>query len=121
MVLPDVPFLCHFRRATDITDASPYGEISRYCLIHRHNIDRVFDTLRYFDGVNFASRSQARALFSVALMDEVCPPSTVFAAYNHFAGPKDIRVWRYNHHEGGGSFQTVEKLRFVRDIWGAGA
>jgi len=121
LVLPDVPFLCHFRRATEITDAHPYGELSRYCLIHRNKIDQVFRTLSYFDGVNFASRTHAQALFSVGLMDEVCPPSTVFAAYNHFVGPKEMRVWRYNHHEGGSSFQTVEKVRFVRRVWDAEA
>ena len=51
-------------------------------------------------------------------MDEICPPSTVFAAYNHFGGPKDIRIWRYNHHEGGGAYQEVEKLRFLAGLWG---
>ncbi len=112
-----MPFLCHYRRATEITDSHPYAEIGRYCQIHRDRVDQVFATLRYFDGVNFAARARARALFSVGLMDEVCPPSTVFAAYNHFAGPKDIRVWRYNHHEGGASFQTREKLRFLHELW----
>jgi cephalosporin-C deacetylase len=52
-------------------------------------------------------------------MDEICPPSTVFAAYNAYAGPKDIRVWPYNHHEGGGSFQTREKVRFLHERWAA--
>ncbi|NOK60243.1 MAG: acetylxylan esterase [Chloroflexi bacterium AL-W] len=109
----DVPFLCHYRRATEITDAMPYTEISRYCTVHRDKIDTVFTTLRYFDGVNFAARARCRALFSVGLMDNVCPPSTVFAAYNHFVGPKEIRVWHYNHHEGGGSYQDIEKLAFL--------
>ena len=45
-------------------------------------------------------------------MDEICPPSTVFAAYNHWRGPKEIRVWRYNHHEGGETYQTLEKIKF---------
>jgi cephalosporin-C deacetylase len=51
-------------------------------------------------------------------MDEICPPSTVYAAYNHFGGEKEIRVYRYNHHEGGGQFQTVEKVRFLNALWG---
>jgi cephalosporin-C deacetylase len=116
-VLPDVPFLCHYRRATEITDAHPYQEIARYCLTHRDKVDQVFATLAYFDGVNFAARARSSALFSVGLMDEICPPSTVFAAYNHFGGPKDIRIWRYNHHEGGGSYQEVEKVRFLAGLW----
>lgn len=116
--MPDVPFLCHYRRATEITAAHPYEEIARFCQIHRDKVDQVFQTLSYFDGVNMAVRAQARALFSVALMDEICPPSTVFAAYNHWAGPKDIRVYRYNHHEGGATYQTQEKVRFLRSLWG---
>lgn len=117
-VMPDVPFLCHFRRATEITDTIPYREIAHYCKIHRDQVPRVFRTLSYFDGVNFARRSHARALFSVALMDTICPPSTVFAAYNHYAGPKEINIWHYNDHEGGGSFQAIEKVRFLRELWG---
>jgi len=118
VVMPDVPFLCHYRRATEITDAPPYSEITRYCKAHRDKIDAVFATLSYFDGVNFAVRANAQALFSAALMDETCPPSTVFAAYNHFSGPKDIRVYRYNDHEGGESYQTLEQVRFLTALWG---
>jgi cephalosporin-C deacetylase len=116
-VLPDVPFLCHYRRATELVDTHPYGEISKYCQRHRDKVDTVFDTLAYFDGLNFAARAGAPALFSAGLMDEVCPPSTVYAAYNHYRGDKRMRAWRYNHHEGGESFQAVEKLKFLAQLW----
>ena len=115
--MPDVPFLCHYRRATSITDSAPYSEIVNYCKVHRYKTDTIFKTLSYFDGVNFAARSKATALFSVGLMDLTCPPSTVFAAYNHFAGPKQIRVYQYNNHEGGGAHQTIEKLKFLAELW----
>ena len=117
VVMPDVPFLCHYRRATEITDSAPYSEIVAYCKAHRDKIDTVFDTLAYFDGVSFAARSNAQALFSVALMDMTCPPSTVFAAYNHFAGSKDIQVYQFNNHEGGANYQTVEKVKFLTGLW----
>ncbi len=113
-VMPDVPFLCHFRRATELVDTRPYQEIATFCRIHRDRIEDVFHTLSYFDGMNFAARAQAPGLFSTAMMDDICPPSTVFAAYNHYAGPKDIRVYPYNQHEGGGVFQLVEQIRFLR-------
>jgi cephalosporin-C deacetylase len=115
--MPDVPFLCHYRRATEVTDSHPYQEIVRYCKVHRDKIDTVFRTLSYFDGVNFASHATATALFSVALMDDICPPSTVFAAYNHYAGDKDIRIWQYNQHEGGQSYQALEQVRFLQGLW----
>lgn len=114
-VLPDVPFLCHYRRAVDITNEYPYQEITAYCRTHRDHVDRVFGTLRYFDGVTFAARASAPALFSVALMDPICPPSTVFAAYNHYPAAKDIEVWPFNGHEGGGVFQRMAQLRWVAD------
>ncbi|MCG3157853.1 MAG: Cephalosporin-C deacetylase [bacterium] len=116
-VMPDVPFLCHFRRATEIVDTFPYQEIAKFCQVHRDQSETVFRTLSYFDGINFAVRAASPALFSVGLMDEICPPSTVFAAYNHYAGAKQIKVWPYNHHEGGESFQAVEKLRFLAARW----
>ena len=100
--------------ATELVDTHPYLEIVTYCKAHRDQVETVFHTLSYFDGVNFAARSHARALFSVGLMDDICPPSTVFAAYNHFAGPKEIRVWPYNGHEGGGAYQSDEKVKFLR-------
>jgi cephalosporin-C deacetylase len=118
VVMPDVPFLCHYRRATEITDAAPYHEIVGYCKAHRDKVETVFATLSYFDGMNFAARCKARALFSVGLMDLICPPSTVFGAYHHFAGPKQIKVYPFNDHEGGGSFQLVEQIRFLTELWG---
>lgn len=116
--LPDVPFLCHYRRATELVDTNPYHEITRFCQIHRDKVETVFATLAYFDGLNFAARAGAPALFSTGLMDDICPPSTVFAAYNHYAGPKQIKVWPYNRHEGGETFQNLEKLRFLAALWG---
>jgi cephalosporin-C deacetylase len=115
--MPDVPFLCHYRRATEIVDTYPYKEIADYLNTHRDKIDTAFNTLSYFDGVNLSARAKAKALFSVALMDQVCPPSTVYAAYNHWAGEKEIKVYTYNQHEGGRSFQTFEKLKFLKSIW----
>jgi cephalosporin-C deacetylase len=109
-----VPFLCNFRRATEITDAMPYREIAEYLKTRRDRVEETFRTLSYFDNINFASRSSAPAMFSVALMDEVCPPSTIYAAYNHYAGPKEIRVWPYNGHEGGEVYQDREDLVFLR-------
>jgi len=113
-LLCDVPFLCHYRRATAITETAPYAEIIGFLAAHRDRVDDVYRVLSYFDGVNFAKRARARALFSVGLFDEVSPPSTVYAAYNSYGGPRDIRVYPYNRHEGGGAFHDREKLRFLK-------
>lgn len=117
-LMPDVPFLCHMERASRITDAMPYAELQTFCKTHRDRAETVFRTLSYFDGAVLAPRITAPALFSVALMDAVCPPSTVFAAYNRLAGPRDVRVYPYNGHEGGDGYQAQEKLAFLRRLWG---
>lgn len=112
--MPDVPFLCDFRRAADICDNDPYGEIVRYLKSHRDRVDRAFATLSYFDGVAMARRSRVPSLFSVALMDETCPPSTVYAAFNEYAGEKQLSVYPFNDHEGGAVFHEVERLQWLR-------
>ncbi|MFC5929936.1 acetylesterase [Cryobacterium melibiosiphilum] len=96
-----VPFLCDFPRASVITDAMPYREIAQYLAVHRLSVATVYETLSYFDGVNFAKRATAPAVFTAGLMDAICPPSTVFGAFHSYAGPKDVTVWQYNGHEGG--------------------
>lgn len=116
--MPDVPFLCHFSRAITLIGTAPYSEITRYLSIHRDKSDRVLRTLSYHDGMNFAARTNAPTLYSVGLMDQVCPPSTVYAAYNQVTAPKDIRIYSYNEHEGGGIFQTAEKIKFLHSLWG---
>lgn len=113
-VMPDVPFLCHFERAVGLTDADPYQEVVRYLSVHRGLDDRVFETLSYFDGANMATRTDAAALYSVALMDTVCPPSTVYAAFNrHTSSTKQIEVYTHNGHEGGQAFQFPKQARFL--------
>ncbi|OZM81421.1 acetylxylan esterase [Pseudonocardia sp. MH-G8] len=118
-VMPDVPFLCHFARALDICDKDPFVEITRYLAVHRPRADDVLHTLSYVDAVNFAKRATAPALFSVALMDLVCPPSTVYAAFNHYAATrKNVEVYRFNDHEGGESYQRQAQIRWLDELLG---
>jgi hypothetical protein len=79
--------------ARRLLEYAPYAEIVRYLKTHRDHVDRVASTLAYFVGAVLARRASVPALFSVALMDQICPPSTVYAAYNAWAGPKEIRAW----------------------------
>jgi len=115
--LPDVPFLCHFERALRITDSFPYGEIAQFLRVHRGAAEQVRGTLAYFDGMHLAARARATALFSLGMMDDVCPPSTVYAAYNHYGGEKEIREYPFNRHEGGQAHHELEKLRFLAEKW----
>jgi cephalosporin-C deacetylase len=109
-----VPFLCDFPRATRITDAYPYREVADYLAVHREHVDRAHRTLAYFDAVNFARKATVPALFSAALMDAVCPPSTVYGAFNEYRGEHEMLLWEYNGHEGGGILDEAHALEFFR-------
>ncbi|MDJ1009230.1 MAG: acetylxylan esterase [Paracoccaceae bacterium] len=111
----DVPFLTNVPRSVTLTDDDPYFEIVRYLRAHRTAERAVFETLSYFDGLSFAARAKAPALYSVALMDTVCPPSSGFAAYNHHPGLKDIAVYPFAHHEGGGIDHRLSQAGFLME------
>ncbi len=113
-----VPFLCDFQRAIEVTDADPFAELTRYLACHRDQVDAVFRTLSYVDGVNFARRAHAPALMTVGLMDETVPPSTVFAAYNNYAAKKELTVWRHNGHESGGHLDDLAAVELFRRVFG---
>nr|AYJ09227.1 esterase [uncultured bacterium] len=115
-VWSDQPFLCHYRRAASITDASPYSELAKYLGQHVDQVERSFATLAYVDGVNFATRATAPAHFSVGLMDMVCPPSTVYAAYNYYGGEKEMTVFTFNGHDSGGAFGVRDKIMWLHDL-----
>ncbi len=44
--MPDVPFLCHYRRATQLIDTMPYAEITRYLKTHRERVRRCLRRCR---------------------------------------------------------------------------
>ncbi|MDF2443084.1 MAG: cephalosporin-C deacetylase [Subtercola sp.] len=117
-VVAFVPFLSDILRATTITNENPYAEIAHYLATQRDQVDVVASTLAYFDGVNFARRATAPVWYSAALMDPVCPPSTVFASYNEYAGPKQLTVWPYNGHEGGAMEDRAAALRVFAETLG---
>ncbi|PRY44521.1 acetylxylan esterase [Umezawaea tangerina] len=117
-LLASAPLLCQVERAIGITDAEPYNEIVRYLSVHRRSAERVLNSLSYFDGVHFAGRTTAPALFATGLRDTICPPSGVFAAFNALGTPlhrKEIAVYPYNHHEGGDAHHVVRQLSWMND------
>lgn len=117
-VLCDVPFLCDVRRAAALAETEPYLELVRYLAAHRDRVEQTFATLSYFDGAVLSRLAHAPALFSVAMRDVICPPSTGFAAYHAYAGPKDLEVYEFNDHEGGEAFHRTRQLAWLREVLG---
>ncbi|NBV24058.1 MAG: acetylxylan esterase [Proteobacteria bacterium] len=51
---------------------------------------KVVEAVRYYDAMNFATRTKAGAVFTVGFIDTTCPPTSVYAAYNNVSGAKSI-------------------------------
>ena len=94
----DVPFLCDIQRAITLAPQAPYTEVPEFLAHNVNLIPAALDTLRYVDCALLARRITAPCLLSVGLMDMICPPSTVFAAYNEIGAPKDVSVHPYTGH-----------------------
>lgn len=49
-------------------------------------------TTGYYDSVNFARRIRVPGHYSWGYNDEVCPPTSIYAAYNLISAPKDLSL-----------------------------
>ena len=112
-VMADVPFLCHFERAIEMTDDYPYQEIANYFRIHRGDIKNSLNTLSYFDCMNLVTKAKAKALISAGLHDPICPADTIFAMRNHYAGEVETTIWQFNRHEGGGAENLMTQAKWL--------
>jgi cephalosporin-C deacetylase len=94
----DMPFLCDIQRGVTVAPDMPYTEVAEFLALQVDYESVALDTLRYVDCALLARRITAQCLLSVGLMDTICPPSTVFAAYNEITAPKDIAVFSFGVH-----------------------
>jgi cephalosporin-C deacetylase len=114
--MPDVPFLCNYKKATEMVDTYPYHEIALFCRIHRDKVDQVFSTLSYFDCMNLVTMAKAPALISIGMHDPICPPDTIFSMRNHYAGDVTTQVYEYNTHEGGSVAHQLVQAKWLASL-----
>jgi cephalosporin-C deacetylase-like acetyl esterase len=51
---------------------------------------KAIEAVRYYDAMNFATRTKAAGIITVGFIDTTCPPTSVYAAYNALRGVKLI-------------------------------
>lgn len=97
------PFLSDYKRVWEMDmDERAYLELKQYFRYYdpRHEkIDETFLRLGYIDVHNLASRIKAEFKMFTGLMDNVCPPSTQFAAYNQITSKKEVFFYPDFGHE----------------------
>lgn len=102
-LVPIEPFLCDYKRVWDMDlDKAAYAELRNYFRqfdpTHERE-DEVFTILGYIDLQHLAPRIQGEVLMGTGLLDEICPPSTQFAAYNKIRSKKRMVIFPDFGHE----------------------
>ncbi len=113
LALLDVPSNSNIEKRIEGSHGS-YSAVQDYLKVYPLQLEQVYETLSYFDTMNMADRIKCPVFASVALKDTTCPAKCYFASYNRIPSPKQIRVYPFNGHEGGGRVHNEEKLRVLR-------
>jgi cephalosporin-C deacetylase len=100
---PAFPFLSDYKRVWEMDHAiDAYAELKEYFRnfdpLHRRE-DEIFEKLGYVDIQFLAARIKAEVLWSISLMDTICPPSSQFAVYNKIRAPKSMNIYPDYGHE----------------------
>lgn len=62
------------------------------------NTSRVKETLPYYDVVNFARSIKVKGFYTWGFNDDVCPPTSMYAAYNTIMAPKQLSLFKDSWH-----------------------
>jgi Acetyl xylan esterase (AXE1) len=60
--------------------------------------EKQLETVRYYDTANFARLLNVPGWFSWGYNDEVCPPTSMYAAYNVISSPKELHPYLETGH-----------------------
>ena len=55
-----------------------------------HNTPAKVETSKYYDVVNFARQVKVPGFYSWGFNDDVCPPTSMYAAYNVIKAPRTL-------------------------------
>ncbi|MHB0946647.1 MAG: acetylxylan esterase [Sedimentisphaerales bacterium] len=108
---PMYPFLCDYKRVWEMDlGTGAYIELKNYFRWfdpQHKNEDQIFNKLGYIDIQHLAKRIKAEILIGVGLRDDICPPSTQFAAYNKMKCKKQMLIYPDFGHEGLPGFNDI--------------
>jgi len=62
------------------------------------NKPEKIEVSKYYDVVNFARFVQVPGWYSWGYNDNVCPPTSMYSAYNVITAPKELHIWPDTHH-----------------------
>ncbi|MFA6172355.1 MAG: acetylxylan esterase [Kiritimatiellales bacterium] len=117
LCMADVPSSCWMEQRLRSRSGGAAGAAD-YLNDFPERAETVRRNLSYFDNINLAPDITCPVLVSCGLLDTVCPPECVYAAYNKIRSAKAIAVYPQAGHEGGGPVHLERKLEFLRQNFG---
>ena len=96
LCLADIPFLCDWDGYFKLSD---WPEMESWiCDASNRSWQTTLKTLSYFDTMNLAGRIRCPVKMGIGLQDDVCPPSTSFAAFNRVRGHREVNIYPTHGH-----------------------
>ncbi len=84
LCLPGAPAMCdHLGHLNNQIEGWPHLLRRNQYKSDKALFDKVVKVSPYYDCANFARRVKCETIFSVGFIDTVCPPTSVYAAYNN--------------------------------------
>jgi cephalosporin-C deacetylase len=73
-------------------------------------------TMSYFDTMNLCERVTCQTIMNVGLQDQICPPTTSFAAFNRVPGAKTYKIYPARGH-GLGKEHQQSTWKQIKDLF----
>ena len=96
LCLADIPFMCDWNGYFKLSE---WPEMESWiCDAGHRSWQTTLKTLSYFDTMNLAGRVSCPVRMGIGLQDDVCPPSTSFAAFNRVRGHRECNIYPTHGH-----------------------
>ena len=110
------PILCDIRGLVGEVEW-PVSSFKKYVATQPGlTLEKVLNTLDYYDGRNFAVNVKCPFLMGIGLVDPFAPPNNEFATYNLVPGKKRIMIFKDLSHEISAKYKELEG-RWMRDAF----
>ena len=96
LCVADIPFLCNWTNYFKLTQ---WDEMDEWLDKKQdRSWSHALKTMSYFDTMNLCERVTCPTIMSIGLQDQICPPTTSFAAFNRIRGTKTHMIYPTRGH-----------------------
>lgn len=110
-ILTDIKGIYELHKDTQLYDGLRYY-LRWFDPLHLR-IEQIFERLGYIDIIHFADMVSCQTLLATAMLDDIAPPLSQFALYNHLNCRKQHIIYEKHGHELINSFED-EYLKFIK-------